>query len=387
MKKLKNMFKIVYLMPLLLVLVLAGCSRQATNNNASTQMKTIKLGFVMPMSGDAAAYGEQVQRVVDYYLPIINERYKDKNIKFEAVYEDGKCTGNDAVSAMQKLTDIDGVKFIVGGICSSETLAMAPLSKDGHVLILTPGSSNIAIEGASPYLFSFSYRDDVIGNKIAAESSQYKSVAIISEQNDYNVGLRKNWLEGMKNYPDTKIVADETFPKGATDFRSILEKVRKANPDVIFLNPNAGATAEDLIKQLAEMKDWNNYKLFGQFSYTSPEALKAAPTKSEGMIIVDAPSVNNPELLALKKDIENMKGSLADWGTYYTAATIDTLNIATSLIVELGNDPQAVRQALVTREFNGYIGNNINFKNSSFTSTGTNVSVYVVKNGVAELQK
>ena len=384
------MFKITYLLPLFLVLILAGCSRQGNNDSANktvASVKTIKLGFVMPMSGDAAAYGEQARRVIDYYMPIINDRYKDKNIKFEAVYEDGKCTGNDAVSAMQKLVDIDGVKFIVGGICSSETLAMAPLSKEGNVLLITPGSSNTAIEGASPYLFSLSYRDDVVGNKIATETGKYKSVAIISEQNDYNVGLRKNWLTAMKSYPDAKIVADESFPKGATDFRSILEKVKKQNPELIFLNPNAGATAQDLLKQLAEMKDWNNYKLIGQFSYTSSDALSAAPAKSEGMTVVDAPNVENPELLAIKKDIETTKGTLADWGTYYTAATIDTLNIMTSLIVELGNDPKIIRQALVTREFKGYIGNDINFKNSSFTSTGTRAAIYNVKNGVAELQK
>jgi branched-chain amino acid transport system substrate-binding protein len=378
------MFKIVYLFPLLLVVVLAGCSHQAANNSG-TQMKTVKIGVIMPLSGDAAAYGEQAQRVMEYYLPQINERYKDKNIKFEAVYEDGKCSGNDAVSALQKLTDIDGAKIIIGGFCSSETLAIAPLTKDGHVLAVSVGSSNSAIEGASPYLFTFSYRDDVVAKKIAAETGKYKTVAIISEQNDYNVGMRKNWLEGMKAYPDTQIVADETFPKGATDFRSILEKVKKTNPDIIFLNPNAGPTAQDLLKQLAEMKDWNTYKLVSQFSYASPETLKVAPQKSEGMIIVDSPSINNPELLAIKKDIETSKGTLTDLGIYYTASTIDTLNVVTSLIAELGNDPKLVRQALVTRDFKGYISDDINFKNSNFTPTGA--AVYIVKNGVAELQK
>jgi branched-chain amino acid transport system substrate-binding protein len=378
------MFKIVYLFPLFLVLVLAGCAHQTTNNN-STPIKTIKLGVIMPLSGDAAAYGEQAQRVMEYYLPQINERYKDKNIKFEAVYEDGKCSGNDAVSALQKLTDIDGAKIIIGGFCSSETLAIAPLTKDGHVLAVSSGSSNSAIEGASPYLFTLSYRDDVVAKKLADETGKYKTVAIISEQNDYNVGMRKNWLEAMKAYPNTKIVADETFPKGANDFRSILEKVRKTNPDAIFLNPNAGMPSQDLIKQLAEIKDWNGYQLISQYMYMSPEILKAAPAKSEGMIIVDSPSIDNPELLAIKKDIEASKGTLTDLGVYYTASTIDTLNVVTSLIAELGDDPKLVRQALVTRDFKGYISDDINFKNSNFTPTGA--AVYVVKNGAVELQK
>ncbi len=385
MNKQKNMWKVVYLLPLVLVLALAGCSKQGQNVKNGQPETVVKLGIIVPLSGEAAVLGEELQRVVDYYLPQINARYAKQGLKFEAVYEDGKCSGNDAVSAYQKLTDIDGTKFIIGGLCSSETLAMAPLSKNGSALILSPGSSNPAIEGASPYMFTFSYSDDMIGKKLATAMSTYKRVAIITEQNDYNVGIQKVWLAAMKNYPDAQVVANETFVKAGSDFRSVLEKVKQTNPDAILLNPNAGVTPRNLVKQLAEIKDWNNYKLFGQIAFIAPEVLSIAPEKTEGMIVVDSPSINSPELLALKSQIETTKGTLADIGTYFTASTIDDLNVVTSLIAELGNDPKAVREALVSREFKGYISDNINFKNSSFPGVGA--AVYVVHNGAVELQK
>lgn len=360
-----------------------NATQPAANTNAPA--KIVKLGVIAPLSGDAAAYGEQAQRVLDYQLAKVNEKYKKDNIQFQLVYEDGKCAGNDSVSAFQKLTDIDGVKFILGGFCSSETLAIVPLTKDGSVLATSAGSSNPQLNKASDYVFSFSYSDSLTGEKLAEEMSQFTKVAIITEQNDYNIGVEKAWLDSLKKYPNVTVVASEKFAKGGTDFRNVLEKVKKAQPEAILLNPNAGTTAQNLIKQLAEIKDWNNYKLFGAIAYMTNSTLSLAPEKVEGMVIVDAPLITNKDFAAVKSTIESTKGTLSDLGDYYTASTIDDLNVVTSLIAELGEDPLAVRKALVSRDFSGFIGDSFNFKNSSFATVGA--AVYVIKDNKPEFKQ
>lgn len=377
------MKKIIYVIPLLLVLVLAGCA--ANNQGASKELKTIKIGIIAPLSGDAAAYGEQMQRVLDYQLAKINEKYKKSNVQFELIYEDGKCAGNDSVSAFQKLTEIDGVKFIIGGTCSTETLAIIPLTKEGNVLVTSSLSSNPQIDKASDYVFSFSYSDNLTATKLAEQMSQFKKVAIITEQNDYNIGVEKAWLEALKKYPNVSVVASEKFPKGGSDFRNTLEKVRKTQPEAILLNPNAGITAQNLLKQLAEIKEWNNYKIYGAFSYMTSTVLSVAPEKSEGMTIIDAPAISNKDFAAIRKEIESTKGPLTDLADYYTAATIDDFNVVTSLIVEFGENPKAVRDALVARDFTGFISDSFNFKNSSFVAVGA--AVYTVKDSKPELVK
>lgn len=369
---------------LALVLVLTGCVSTSTQVDENT-VETVKLGIIAPMSGDAAAYGEQVQKIASYYLPKLNEEAAKSGKKYELIYEDGKCSGTDSVSAFQKLVDIDGVKFIVGGICSSETLAIAPLTKDGGVLVTSPGSSNPDVDGASPYTFTFSYSDDTVGKTLAKELSAFDKVAVITEQNDFNVGIQKVLLAELKNYSNVTVVADEVFPKGGTDFRSILEKVKLAAPDVVLLNPNPGVTAENLVKQMAELKDWEGYKVFGQFAYVSEATLAVAPEITDGMLIVDSPNIQNEELITMIKAIEAEKGTINDIGVYYTASTIDALNVVTSLINELGENPEAVRNALVSRTFSGYISDNIDFRNSSFP--GVLGGVYIVKDGKAEFQK
>ena len=363
----------------LLVVIGIGLSlkrRSAVNN------EVVKIGVIAPLSGDAAAYGQDVQKVLNHRLAEINQ---EKGVKFQLVWEDGKCTGNDAVSAFQKLTDVDGVKIMIAGFCSSETLGIAPLTKDGNALAVSLGSSNPTIEGMSPYVFSLSYSDQVTGETLAQEMKTFSRVAIITEQNDANIGIKNVWEKKIAEYPNVKVVANEIFPKGGSDFRNLLAKIRQSGPDAILLNPNGGVTAENLLKQLAEMKDWKGYKIYTYFAYLADNARASVGDFANGMSIVDAPNLTDPAFLAYKADIEKVEGAIPSLGNYYTASAIDDLSILTSLIRELGNNQKAVRDALATRTFKGYLGD-ISFGGHSFKQ-GSRGGVYVVQSGKAVYQQ
>lgn len=370
----KNIKIVVWVVGILVVAWL-GISLFGNSNTAS---ETVKIGVIAPLSGDAAAYSQDIQKILNYRLAEINA---ERGTKFELVYEDGKCSGADAVNTFQKLTDIDGVKLIIGGLCSSETLGIAPLTKDGKALEVSPWSSNPAIEGASPYLFSTSYSDNAIGETLASEMSKFSRVAIITEQNDYNIGVKNVWEKKIAEYSNVKIVSNEVFSKGASDFRSLLLKVKKANPEAVLLNPNAGVTSGNLIKQLAEMKDWTGYKMYSQLAYLTDSARASVGGFANGMTIIDAPNLTDKNFLDYKAKIEKAEGPIPTLGDYYTATGIDTLNILTFLVRELGNNQKALRDAISTRTFKGYIGD-IYFGGHSFKQ-GSRGAVYVVENGKA----
>jgi branched-chain amino acid transport system substrate-binding protein len=383
LKKMNNN-KLIVGIVILMIVVWAGYSLFGNMGSApsSTNSGTVKIGVLAPLSGDAAAYGQEIQKVLNYRLAAIN---KESGTQFALDYEDSKCSGPDAVAAFQKLTDVDGVKIIIGGFCSSETLGIASYTKEGKTLAVSPGSSNPSIEGASPYVFTLSYSDQVVGETLANQMSGYSRVAIISEQNDYNIGVKNVWEKTIAGYPNVKVVANEVFPKGSNDFRALLAKIQKANPDAILLNPNVGVTANSLLKQLAEIKNWTGYKIYTQFAYLADDTRMAVGKFAEGMTIVDAPSLTDPAFLAYKADIEKAQGPVPTLGNYYTASTIDDLSILTSLIRELGNDPQAVRSALASRTFKGYLGD-ITFAGHSFKQ-GSVGGVYIVQGGKAVFQK
>ena len=368
-------------------IILAGCADVNTSPQTATpatpksaQTQTVKIGFVGPLSGPAAAVGEQMKKVLDYALPTVNKKYLDKGYQFELIYEDGKCSGGDSATAFQKLTDVDGVKFIIGGACSSESLGFAPLLVDKKVVAVSALSSSPDLEGKSPNLFSLSYSDDGNAKVMADQLGKYSKIAMINEQNDYNEAIRKNVEKNLKEkYPSATIVDNEKFPKGSTDFRNILAKIKAAKPDVLFINSNVGTTSEALIKQLAEIKDWNVEKVAG-INMMGDNVLKIAPQTLEGTIIVDAPKINTAEFLDLMNKIIAEKGKLDDIGNYYVAATLDDLNIMAQVISENNNNVPAVQGALSTQTFSGYLGNNLMFGGKTFVQ-GIGVAKFVIKDG------
>jgi len=365
---------------LLSLFVLSACG--VSKPVGSEELKVVKIGIIAPFSGDASAYGQDMEKILQYQLGIINEQAFKKGKKFELVFEDGKCTGTNSVTAIQKLVDFDGVNVILGGACSSETLAITPITNDKGVILLSALSSNPDIEKQGDYVFSLSYRDDLVGIGLAEELKKYSKIAIVTEQNDYNVGLRKVVLDNLKN--STSIVADETFEKGASDFRNILEKVANSKPEAIFLNPNAGVTAENLIKQLAEIKSLNNIQLISQGMYLPDNIRDSSQGISEGMIIIDAPSVTSKELTDTIANIESSKGKIPTLGNYYTASCLDALNVLAEVITSVGLDSVKIKDSLRSDTFNGYLGK-IYFGKDNFVQN-IQVGKYIVKDGKAVYQ-
>src|SRR3989344_319096 len=110
----KMWYWIVGLVVVVVIVYLGASGRFGGSQFSPAGGQTVKIGFITPLSGDAAALGQEEQKVVAYRVKQINDAAGESGTKFEFIYEDGKCSGNDAVSAFQKLTNIDGVKIILG---------------------------------------------------------------------------------------------------------------------------------------------------------------------------------------------------------------------------------------------------------------------------------
>ncbi len=374
MKKIASLF-------LAMALALTACSGPASSTSDSG---AIKIGVVAPMTGDAAVYGQQMQAILDYALVQVNAQYLASGTQFELVYEDGQC-GTGAATAFQKLSDVDGVKYVIGGACSSESLALAPLLLEKEVLALSSLSSSPELNGVSPNFMSLSYSDSGVADGIALEMSKYTKVAFLNEQNDYNMAFHDNVWQALQSYSTVEVVADETVDKGATDFRNALQKIKEANPEIVFFNTNVGVTSESMLKQLAELSDWKVAKI-GTFPVMDEDYIALAPEMMEGMVAVDTPKVNTPEFKAMSDAVlaANPGATLDDLGAYYTASTYDALTTLAKAIFDGKHTYANVLNELQTGSFSGYIGS-IRFDSNTFVQ-GIGTAVYKVVDGVWTLQ-
>jgi len=360
------------------LLFVAGCGSQGGTDNGSTDSETVKIGVMMPLSGGAAVLGEEMQRVLDYHINTVNETYTDRGYEFELIYEDDGCDGALGNSAFQKLTDVDGVSFVHGGTCSPSSLAIVPLLEDKNVLAIAGTASSPELEGKSPNFFSVSYDDNGNGRAVAEELSKYGKVALITEQHDYHVAIRDVVLGNLGD--DVEIVANEEVVRDNTDYRNVLQKVKAAEPDVVFFNVFPGVSTEAAIKQLAELSDWEVEKV-GLLNLLSSEAIAIAPEMMEGTIVIDAPTVNDDEFVTYRDAIVEANGTLENLGNYYTASVIDALDLLALMYVKHDGDVEAAVADLSKGKFSGNIGS-IRFNGKTFVN-GIGVARFVVTDGEA----
>ncbi|MBM2817656.1 MAG: Extracellular ligand-binding receptor [Parcubacteria group bacterium] len=231
------------------ILIVVGISYFGKNSSQPATKEPIKIGVILPLTGDAATIGESLKNTITIAIEEINGSGGVENRLLEMIYEDGKCGGLASASAAQKLINIDKVKFIIGGACSGETLGSAPIAESSKVVLLSPVSSSPDITNAGDYVFRNFASDASSGNEIAEAIIDigHKKVAVISEQTDYSQALRKVFEKRFTELSGT-ITTSETYTTNTRDFRTQLTKIKNTLPDAIYLVPQTPQSGEILLK-------------------------------------------------------------------------------------------------------------------------------------------
>ncbi|MBI4599397.1 ABC transporter substrate-binding protein [Candidatus Uhrbacteria bacterium] len=226
----------------------------AGQEQSAGQQAPIKVGFLHPLTGDAASYGEAMRNTARLAVEEINAVGGVNGRPLELVMEDGKCNGKDAANAMQKLVNVDQVKIVLGGFCSSESLAAVPIAEAGKVALFSPGASSPDLTGKSMY-FMRDYPSDASQGSVLADAALkkgWKKIAFIQEQLDYPVGILKAF--SAKFEQGGGVIVKEEFPTTTTDFRSALTKLKSEKPDALFIDSQTPASGERVLKQVVELK-------------------------------------------------------------------------------------------------------------------------------------
>jgi branched-chain amino acid transport system substrate-binding protein len=284
------------------VLVLVG-GWLLLNNQTSQPTETgpIKIGVIGPFTGDAAVYGEPMQKTLQLAFDEINAAGGINGRQVEPIFEDGKCDGNPAVSAAQKLVNVDGVQAIIGGFCSGETIPSVPVAEAGKVVLFSPSASSPALTGISPFFFRNYPSDSKQGEVLAdvANKKGYKNIAFITEQTDYATGLYSSFKASFEALGGE--TTSEEFQTSNTDFRSTVTKIKAQKPDAVFLSTQTPQAAERIMKQMTEL-GYKPQLFVSDVTMGEQELLMKNKDLLEGAIGAEfVPDQNNAKLKALKE--------------------------------------------------------------------------------------
>ena len=150
------------------------------------KQNTIKIGFIGPITSSAAKYGSH--EAVSLAVEEINQQGGINGKQITLISEDGRCDSKEAVSAVNKLISVDNVKIILGGHCTPESVAIAPIVEKNKVIMLASITTTPVLTPMGDYVFRTSPISTIQSDLIADLSYNklgLRNFAIIYEQTDY----------------------------------------------------------------------------------------------------------------------------------------------------------------------------------------------------------
>jgi branched-chain amino acid transport system substrate-binding protein len=219
-----------------LALVLAGDLPGARAQSAPA----IRVGFSSAMTGPSAITGEGVKWAAQMLADEYNARGGIMGRKIELYFGDNAGTPGEAVSAVRKLVDVDRVDVIIGQTHSGACLGALPVVKELAVPMVIEACSHPKIreligKNGNEWAFRVNPDDVMLASQFAKHMAQSTKTVSIFAQNDdfgrgaaaaYDVAFKKNGI---------KLVSTEFFDRGQADYRPVLTRVKRANPEAVLL--------------------------------------------------------------------------------------------------------------------------------------------------------
>ncbi|MBP2314689.1 ABC transporter substrate-binding protein [Azospirillum soli] len=255
--------------------------------------KEIMIGYQAPFSGDRSQYGEMFRNAAAIKLAEFNASGKLPGATVSIAYEDSKDDPKEARNIARKFLDNPKIVGVIGDFSSTVSMAAAEIYATEKMPQLSQTASHPDFTKISPWQFRNITTQAFEGpyNADWILSKGLKTAAVIYIQNDWGISALEGFVDGYKA-KGGKIVATETFNPGNRDFRSILTKVARQKPDVIYLAMfyEEGAALAQQREQLGI-----TIPLYGTSSLYSPKLIELGRASVNDLHLATTFTPDNPD--------------------------------------------------------------------------------------------
>jgi branched-chain amino acid transport system substrate-binding protein len=235
---------LVIIVVIIIILIANGLSRD--QKTGLTQQ--IKIGGMFSLSGYAAFAGEASR---DGFLLAIEDSGKD----IPYVVEDFKSDSKTAVTAAQKLINVDKVSVVIGPEWADFVDVIAPIATEKKIPFISPWMAG-EVEGLkSPYYFSGTPSGRVGLRALVKYLSEnnIKKIVTVYSNNAWSLNNIPMFKEEAAKAGIT-ILSEFKFNPETSDFRTEILKIKNLGPDGVY---SAIATDDDhgnFSKQIKEFE-------------------------------------------------------------------------------------------------------------------------------------
>lgn len=239
---------------------------------ALAQDNKFKIGLIIPMTGQQASTGRQIEAAARLYMAQNGDTVAGK--KIELIVKDDVATPDVTKRLAQELVVNEKINVMAGFGVTPAALAAAPIATQSKTPLVVMAAATSSITEASPYVVRTSFtlpQASVAMADWAPKNGIKKVVTLVS---DYGPGIdAERYFKDRLLFNGGQVVESLRVPLRSPDFAPFLQKVRDIKPDALFVFVPSGAGAAVMKQFLERGMDKAGIKLIGTGDLTDDDQL------------------------------------------------------------------------------------------------------------------
>jgi branched-chain amino acid transport system substrate-binding protein len=228
-------------------LLLAACGDKKEDNTGSGDgdLKTVKIGLLVPLSGDLSALGLGMKNAVKLRIDQANADKEVDGWKIEYAPEDDQAKADVGASVANRFASDKAMVGVVGTLNSSVAEQVAPVLAAANIAMVSPANTGVALTGRDNLAaqkrkyatyFRVATTDDIQGPFAAQymyNTAGKKKVVVIHDKKTYGQGLAAAFSAEFTKLGGT-VLATETINPGEKDFSGTIDKIKAKSPEAVY---------------------------------------------------------------------------------------------------------------------------------------------------------
>lgn len=338
--------------------------------------KTVRFGAVLPLTGEAAVYGEPVRKGVELAVEQL-EMSGQFPYQLELVVVDSESNPEKAKQLLAELYDQDALA-VIGGVTTAEALAMVAIADENDQVLMSPSASTPELTGISKNfyrVFPSDAREGATMGNFATQKLNSERVVIVAKESAYAKGIQEVFQKEFERQGGEVLEAIE-FPSLSSDLSGVIERVMTLQPDAVYL----AAYAEDLAQMIAYLRD-QGYEgtIFTTSAFAAPEIIAEVGRPAQGVFLTQAAFDPDSEVAETRAFVDGYRAKYEGEPNLYAVHGYDAMMVLAEALRRSGEVPTEFWSAVRSlRDFTGATGT-IQFDERGDVQKYPRV--YVVSNG------
>lgn len=315
--------------------------------------KTVRIGVVLPLSGEYADYGEASRKGVELALEkIATDPAYPLTLALTVVDSE-----SDPAKAEQLLDDQyeSGVFAALGGLTSAEAQSMIHAADRHERVLLSPWGSSDELTHQSQHFYRIAPSDFIVGNKIADFASRQLGVgtAVIVIEDRSLAGGGGEGFQAVFDQQRGKVLEVIEFSHGQTTTEELSERIVELSPDGVYLLAYP-RLIEEIIPELRR-SGFKGRVLTTQAASASMERLGK---NAQNLAIAQAARVAADESPGMQEFIAAFEKKYGETPDLFSAQGYDAMQVLAAAIAYSHGLPSKVPDGLrdAIRDFPGVTG-------------------------------